>query len=218
MTDPQEAVPWQTTGSLSAPRKTQAIANTDNRAAVGVVLRKTSRSPKARIESNGSTAVGRTNLAALSLIAAIPAAILAVVLVMGFLQHASDMPMMLLVTAGVALLTAACVALTPVGILVFTGPRGTRAAKPAKAAAVAKPQAEEGIAAKKAARDEPAASGELADEGADSAPRKAAPSDAWEAEESEVAVSEAEADEFEFDDNLSSEFDSEFDFEEDEKR
>jgi hypothetical protein len=169
-------------------------------------------------QSNGSFVVSRTSFAVMSLIAAIPAAILGIFLVMGFLQHASDMPMMLLVAAGVALLTSAFMALTPVGILVSGRPRGARATRPAKAAAVAKAEAEEGALAKEAASDKSASSGNVDEEWPDSAEQKAAASDAWGAEESEAAVSEAEADEFEFDDSLSDEFDSDFDFDEDKKR
>lgn len=163
--------------------------------------------------------MGRTSVAAMSLIAAIPAAILGFVLVMGFFQHSEDMPMMLAVVAGIALLTSAVIALTPVGILVFGGSREKRAAKPSKAAAVAaQPEAEESVPVDKTASDEFASSGDVADEWADSKEQQAAASDAWEVDESEVVVSEAEADEFEFDDNVSDEFDSEFDFDEDQKR
>lgn len=56
-----------------------------------------------------------------SLVAAIPAGILATLLVMMFLRHSENLPMMLQVITGGTLLFAAVVALTPFGVLLFGG-------------------------------------------------------------------------------------------------
>ena len=153
--------------------------------------------------------MGRTSYALMSLAAAVPAAILALILVGGFLQHADNMPGLLTVVAGLTWLIAVLVAVTPVGILLFGGDRSARRQKGTKAAAVASPsdrrvademEAEEGFLP-----DEP-----LSDEvGLTS-------DDEWESE-SAVDFAESEGDEFEFDDSQA-EFDEDFDFDDDAQR
>ena len=79
----------------------------------------------------GTDDVSKTNLALSSLIAAIPGGFLAYLLVMAFLHHIGDMPMMLKVLVGLALIGCVVATLSPVGILVFVG--GDGATKPKKA-------------------------------------------------------------------------------------
>ena len=74
--------------------------------------------------------MSKTNLALSSLIAAIPGGFLAYLLVMAFLHHIGDMPMMLQVLVGLALVGCVVATLSPVGILVFVG--GDGATKPKK--------------------------------------------------------------------------------------
>ena len=78
----------------------------------------------------GTADVSKTNLALSSLIAAIPGGFLAYLLVMAFLHHIGDMPMMLQVLVGLALVGCVVATLSPVGILVFVG--GDGATKPKK--------------------------------------------------------------------------------------
>ncbi len=157
--------------------------------------------------------MGRTSYALMSLIAAVPAAILVLILVMGFLQHANTMPGLLPVVAGLTLLVAALVAVTPVGLLLFGGSKPARAAKATAAVAEG-----EGSGTALEAGDESF----VADEGADDALDDASADD-WNEGDSETDfgdsdVLDSESDEFEFDDASSGEIDAEFDFDDDEKR
>jgi hypothetical protein len=77
----------------------------------------------------------RMQTAAASLVAAIPAALLASLIVLAFLSHDGSLKGLMPVVAGVTLACAASVALMPFGILVFGG----KAKK--KAAAVSESQA-----------------------------------------------------------------------------
>ncbi len=163
--------------------------------------------------------MGRTSYALMSLIAAVPAAVLVLILVMGFLQHANTMPGLLPVVAGFTLLAAAAVAVTPVGLLLFGG------SKPAKAggAATDAPAKAEGSGATLEAGDESFVTDEPADDALDDAS-----ADDWNEGDSEVDFGEsdfgesdfgeAEGDEFEFDDSSSGEIDADLDFDDDAKR
>lgn len=164
----------------------------------------------------------------MSLVAAVPAALLAFLLVMAFLNHADAMGGTLNAVVGVALLAAVATALMPVGILIFGGPRG--AAKP-KAAKAPKPSKKKGK--DETPEEEPVAAATgleeaeqepLVDEEDEFA---TAESDAmleeFEADE-EVGLDEewdqegeGVSDEFEFEDELSDD-ELDFDFEDDEKR
>jgi len=81
----------------------------------------------------------------LSLVAAVPAAFLAYLLVMAFVNHADTMGGTLNAVVGVALLAAAAAALMPVGILLFGGPRGAARPKAAKAPKPSKKKGEEDV-------------------------------------------------------------------------
>lgn len=66
--------------------------------------------------------------AAASLVAAIPAGILATLLVMMFLTHAENLKGLMPVFVGAALLCAVVVVIMPFGILLFSGKSGAKAA------------------------------------------------------------------------------------------
>lgn len=68
-------------------------------------------------------------LAGVSLIAAIPAAVVTLLMVLVFLQHTDKASVAMLGVVGVTMLASATVALMPVGIVLFGGaPRGAKAA------------------------------------------------------------------------------------------
>lgn len=167
----------------------------------------------------------KSSSALLSLVAAVPAAFLAYLLVMAFVNHADTMGGTLNAVVGVALLAAAAAALMPVGILLFGGPRG--AAKP-KAAKPPKPS-------KKKGKEEPA-------EPVEAVGVAEVEEEAYVEEEQEFATAESVAmldefdadedagvaqdwdesgegasDEFEFDDALSDD-ELDFDFEDEDNR
>ncbi len=157
--------------------------------------------------------MGRTSYALMSLIAAVPAAVLVLILVMGFLQHANTMPGLLPVVAGFTLLVAALVAVTPVGLLLFGGSKPARAAK-----ATAAPVEAEGSGTALEAGDESFVTDEAADDALDDGS-----ADNWNEGDSETDFGESdfvdsEGDDFEFDDSSSGEIDADFDFDDDEKR
>jgi hypothetical protein len=91
--------------------------------------------------------VTKTATAATSLVAALPAAFLAYLGVMAFLQHADAMPMMLQVVTGLTLLIAVLMFLSPFAVLLFM--RGAKAAPEAEvgAATAATPAAAAAVAA-----------------------------------------------------------------------
>lgn len=152
---------------------------------------------------NGSNAVGRTSYALMSLAAAIPGLILAAALTLAFLRHADTMPGLLPVVAGIAWLVAVLMAVTPIGILLFGGSKAARADQPKGAVAA------------------PAAGVEDVDEGyisEESEELVEVADDDWNEGDSAVDFTEADGDEFEFDDELSGEFDADFDFDDDAKR
>jgi hypothetical protein len=124
----------------------------------------------------------------MSLVAAVPAAFLAFLLVMAFLNHADGMGGTLNAVVGVALLAAVATALMPVGILLFGGPKAP--AKP-KAAKAPKPS-------KKKGKDEPA---EEEEDAAAVAPDEAEEEVLVEEEEVVAAESDAMLDEFEADED-----------------
>jgi hypothetical protein len=64
--------------------------------------------------------VTKSALAATSLVAAVPGGFMAYLAVMAFLNHLDGMPTMLMVVTGTALAFSALMALTPVGILLFS--------------------------------------------------------------------------------------------------
>ncbi len=72
-----------------------------------------------------------------SLVAAVPAGILATLLVMMFLRHSENLPTMLQAVTGGTLLFAAVVALTPFGVLLFGGKKKAPSVAAGKGAAVA---------------------------------------------------------------------------------
>lgn len=169
----------------------------------------------------------KSSSALMSLMAAIPGALLAFLLVMAFLSHADKMGGTLNAVVGVALLASIATALMPVGILLFGGPKGP--AKP-KAAKPPKPKKE------KKRKGEPAADEELDDDAASLADADSSElvddeldvedsSDMVESLDSEDELSSTEdadwddsaaSDEFEFDDSLSDdEFEFDFDDEDD---
>jgi len=83
--------------------------------------------------------VTRMQTAAASLVAAIPAGILAALLAMMFMTQLDSMKPMVMVAAGGSLLAAAVVVLMPFGILLFSGKSAAKAApKAADKKAVAK--------------------------------------------------------------------------------
>ncbi len=84
--------------------------------------------------------------AAASLVAAIPAGILATLLVMMFLTQAGNLPTMLMVIAGSTLVASAMAVLMPFGILLFSGKSATKAAPKAAGKAGAKASADDGEA------------------------------------------------------------------------
>jgi hypothetical protein len=127
--------------------------------------------------------VTKSSSALMSLVAAVPAAFLAFLLVMAFLNHADVMGGTLNAVVGVALLAAVATALMPVGILVFGGPKGPARPKAAKAP---KPS-------KKKGKDEPAKE----EEAAALAPDEVEEEVLVEEEEVVAAESDAMLDEFE---------------------
>lgn len=161
--------------------------------------------------------MNRTNYALMSLTAAVPGALLVLVLVTGFLQHAGDMPGMLAAIAGLTLLVAALLAATPVGILLFGGPRAAASGASGGNAAVAdKPT---GAKKEKKRSLEPEDESFVTDDelGED----VASADDDWNEGDSAVDFSESEVmeaggDEFEFEDDASSEAD--FDLDDERKR
>lgn len=92
----------------------------------------------------------RTQTAAVSLVAAIPAGFLAALLVMAFLNHAENLRMMTQILVGGTLLVTAMVVLMPFGILIFGGkksaakaPAGKKAGKAAGAGSDAEMSSDE---------------------------------------------------------------------------
>lgn len=156
---------------------------------------------------NGSNVVGRTSYALMSLTAAVPGLVLAGALTWAFLNHSDTMPGLLPAVAGIAWLVALLMAVTPVGILLFSGSKSAGGGRKEKAAAaapaesVAVSEADESFVADEAYSDEM----EVAD-------------DDWNEGDSAVDFEAASGDEFEFEDDSSSEFDAEFDFDDDAKR
>jgi len=150
---------------------------------------------------NGGNVVGRTSYALMSLTAAVPGFLLAAALTVAFLQHADQMPGLLPAVAGVAWLVAVLMAVTPVGILLFGGPKSARGGESAKAAAAA-PATDESFVAEESLSEEV----------------EGVSDDDWNEGDSAVDFAEAEGDEFEFEDESSGEFDADFDFDEDAKR
>ena len=63
--------------------------------------------------------MNKLSLAAVSLVAAIPAGVLAVLMTLAFLRHAEHMKTSLLVLAGLTLAISALVTVMPLGILIF---------------------------------------------------------------------------------------------------
>ncbi|NLE58079.1 MAG: hypothetical protein GX616_06955 [Planctomycetes bacterium] len=170
----------------------------------------------------------KSSSALLSLVAAVPAAFLAFLLVMAFLNHADKMGGTLNAVVGVALLAAVATALMPVGVLLFGGPRGPARPKAAKA-----PKPSRKKDKKKAASEEDAAASTIAgaaaqdEELVDDEEFETAESDAmieeFEAEEPDAAVEEdwdeageGASDEFEFEDALSDD-ELDFDFDDEDK-
>lgn len=72
--------------------------------------------------------MNKLNLTLTSLVAAIPAAVLAIVLVMGFVNYAGG-PTGVKVISGLTLLIAAALAFMPAGIFFLSGPRAEKAPK-----------------------------------------------------------------------------------------
>lgn len=77
--------------------------------------------------------VTRMQTAAASLVAALPAGILATVLVMMFLTHMENLNTGMMAIAGSTLIVAAALLLMPFGILLFSGKAATKAAPKAAA-------------------------------------------------------------------------------------
>lgn len=155
----------------------------------------------------------------MSLIAAVPGALLAFLLVMAFLRHADKMGGTLNAVVGVALLCGVAAALMPVGILLFGGPR--TAGKP-KSIKAAKTKGEPEAAAATEDAEELEESSELVattDESDDlvmtadepSSGEVEATSDEWD------ETDEGFSDEFEFDDQLSDD-ELDFDFDDESKK
>ena len=74
----------------------------------------------------------KSSTALMSLIAAVPGGVLALLLVWAFLGHADAMGGMLNAVVGIALLCGVAAALMPVGIVLFGGPKGPKKAKAPK--------------------------------------------------------------------------------------
>jgi hypothetical protein len=94
--------------------------------------------------------VTKSSLALVTIVSAIPGAVLVYVLVMALLSSFGDMPTMFLVLVGTALICAAIAAVLPVGVMLFGGTAGAVAAPAAKAAKPvkeAKGKKEEAVAA-----------------------------------------------------------------------
>ena len=81
--------------------------------------------------------MSKLSLAGVSLVAAIPAGLLAWLLVDGFLNHFDKMPIALQGVAGLTLLVCALAVLLPPGVLVF-GPKAAGTAAPASAKSASK--------------------------------------------------------------------------------
>lgn len=107
----------------------------------------------------------KSSTALMSLVAAIPGALLAFLLVMAFLNHADKMGGTLNAIVGVALLCGVATALMPVGVLIFGGPKGPAKPKAAKKVKPKKEKAKKEKPAKKQAKSEP--DDEFVDEDAD---------------------------------------------------
>jgi hypothetical protein len=86
----------------------------------------------------------RTQTAAVSLVAAIPAGILAALLVMAFLNYSGNLKMMTQLLVGGTLLATTAVVLMPFGVLVFSGKKSAAAPAKGKAAKAADDEDEEG--------------------------------------------------------------------------
>lgn len=169
----------------------------------------------------------KSSSALLSLVAAVPAAFLAFLLVMAFLNHADKMGGTLNAVVGVALLAAVATALMPVGVLLFGGPRGPAKPKAAKAPKPAKKKKGKAASEEDAAASAIAATAAQDEELVDDEEFETAESDAmleeFEAEEPDAAVEEdwdeageGASDEFEFEDALSDD-ELDFDFDDEDK-
>jgi hypothetical protein len=146
----------------------------------------------------------KTNLALASLTAALPAGILAFLIVSTFLTQFEAMGGMLSALAGLTLALSALVALMPVGILVF-GPKADRPAKPPKSGETPAAAAV-GAAPDELSADELESSAEFSESALEL-------SDAsLEIDEDEVVVADDEV----FDESISGEYDD-FEFEPEEE-
>lgn len=147
--------------------------------------------------------MGRTSLAATSLVAAVPAGVLAYVTIMAFVNYADAMPTMMLVVNGAAVTIAVLLAITPVAILV--GKRGEKQEKETPAAEATE-DGEESDAAESAAHTAEVVTddldgGELSDEMDLDELAVAAETDSFEFDMDDLDEGPSSADEaFEFDD------------------
>ncbi len=161
-----------------------------------------------------SLTVDKKSVAAMSLVAAIPAAIMLAIAVLAFLNHADNMPTLLQVITGLVLLVCVFLALAPLGILLqipflrlgyASGPQPVKAPKPSRKEKQAAKKAKKGKDQVEAAEhEEPEGiSDALAD-------------DDFDASDSSAEIAAGDSDEFEFEDGLSdADFDLSFDDEDD---
>lgn len=98
--------------------------------------------------------MNKLNLTLTSLVAAIPAAVLMILLVMGFINYAGG-PTGVKVISGITLLLSAGLALMPVGIFVLSGPKAEKPPKAKNDEKKSADKSEEAVAA--AVADEPVA-------------------------------------------------------------
>lgn len=152
----------------------------------------------------------------MSLVAAVPAGLLAFLLVMAFLSHADDMGGTLNAVVGVGLLAAVGTAVMPVGIVLFGGPKGPAKPKPPKKSKTEEPS-EEAAAGEESGEvpveetdDEQLLAEDSADLSEAGSSSELAEFDAAEDDWDETA--EGAGDEFEFDDEGLSDDDLDFDF------
>ncbi len=169
----------------------------------------------------------KKNVAAMSLIAAIPAAIMLAIAVLAFLQHADTMPGLLQVVTGLVLLICAFLALAPLGIFLqipflrmgyTTGPSIAKPKKE-KAAGLSRKEKKAAAQAEKAAAKAAKKGTAVSDNEAEDLDDELAIDESGEFDEagSSADLTDEASDEFEFDDSLS---DDDFDlsFDDDDKR
>jgi len=165
----------------------------------------------------------RNSLAATSLVAAIPAGFMAYFGVMAFLNYVENMPMMLKVVNGMALLVSALMVLSPVGIMLFvkgksadsTDEAGALDATGATAAVIDAPGIEDDVDEAEFGAADEVEEFDTADEAVDAEEDIESADDDFEAADDDFEAADDFGDE-DFDDAIASGDDDAFEFDDDE--